>query len=141
MAVLYVEWRGLLRNWKYSKYWDTVREQEQEEGPQSNIEIESFITFDNLSYYKHYIGLEHKSQRLQSSSALINWKNGTFATTNCKTNGKIDWFGFYLIEKLHYWHLVQIKVSIIDTATCIKFIAKFETKLNYKYLFGLEIEF
>ena len=41
-------------------------------GPQSNIEIESFITFDNLSYYKHYIGLEHKSQRLQSSSAFIN---------------------------------------------------------------------
>ena len=44
-----------------------------------------------------------------------------------------------MIEKLHYWHLVQIKVSIIDTATCIKFIAKFETKLNYKYLFGLDV--
>lgn len=43
-----------------------------EAGPQSNIEIESFITFDNLSYYKHYIGLEPESQRLQSSSAFIN---------------------------------------------------------------------
>ena len=53
-------------------------EQEQEGGPQSNIEIESFITFDNLSYYKHYIGLESESQRLQSSihrpPAFINSK-------------------------------------------------------------------
>ena len=48
-----------------------VRRQEKT-GPQSNIEIESFITFDNLSYYKHYIGLEPESQRLQSSSAFIN---------------------------------------------------------------------